>query len=100
MNMWTLKVRVTPRASRNEIVRWDGDALHVRVTAPPAEGQANEACRDLLAKALDVPKSRLSLVRGAHSREKTFRIEGGDPQLLQRLSSGGGEPEVAPMSDR
>lgn len=85
MNAWTLKVRVTPRASRNEVVRWDGETLYVRVTAPPAEGQANEACRDLLAKVLNVPKSRISLIQGAHSRDKTFRMEEGDPQSLQRF---------------
>lgn len=85
MSAWTLKVRVTPRASRNEIEGWDGETLRIRVTAPPAEGQANEACRELLAKALGVPKSRIALVQGAHHREKVFRVEGGDPQVLQQF---------------
>ncbi|MEJ5252703.1 MAG: DUF167 domain-containing protein [Chthonomonadetes bacterium] len=85
MNVWTLKVRVTPRASRNEIESWDGEILRIRVTAPPAEGQANEACRDLLAKALGVPKSKIVLVQGAHHREKVFRVEGGDRQVLEQF---------------
>lgn len=86
MSTWTLKVRVTPRSSRNEIEQWDGAILHVRVTVPPTGGQANEACCRLLAKALDIPKSRITLVQGVHSREKVFRIDGGDQQVLQQFA--------------
>lgn len=86
MSTWTLKVRVTPRSSRNEIERWDGTILHVRVTAPPTGGQANEACCKLLAKALGVPPSRVTLVHGIRSREKVFRIDGGDEQVLQQFA--------------
>jgi uncharacterized protein (TIGR00251 family) len=49
--------------------------LVVRVTAPPAEGKANEAVRRLIAKRLGVAKSRVTIVRGARSRDKTIRIE-------------------------
>ena len=70
----TLSVRVTPRASRDEILR-DGADLKVRVTAPPEDGKANAAVTKLLAKALGLPKSRLTLVRGETSRDKSFRID-------------------------
>lgn len=86
MSGWLLEVRVTPRASRNEVESWDGETLRVRVTAPPTEGQANEACRELLAKALDIPQSKVILVQGARSREKVFRIEQGEPGLMDRLA--------------
>jgi uncharacterized protein len=70
-----LHVRVQPRARRNEVVGWRGDALRVRVTAPPADGEANRAVTDLLAGALGVAASRIVLVRGAASRDKLFRVE-------------------------
>ena len=70
-----LHVRVQPGARRNEILGWQGDALRVRVTAPPAEGQANHAVTDLLAHALGIAASRIALVRGATSRDKLFRVE-------------------------
>lgn len=69
-----LRVRVQPRASRNEVVGWQDDALRVRVTAPPADGLANRAVTDLLARALRLPASQIALVRGAASRDKLFRV--------------------------
>ena len=82
-----LHVRVQPRARSNEVVGWQGDALRVRVTAPPAAGEANRAVTDLLAEALGVAASRIALVRGAASRDKLFRIERLSPSALRaRLS--------------
>ncbi len=74
-----LRVRVQPNANRNEIVRWEdhpqhGRVLHVRITAPPAEGQANAALVALLADRLHLPKFRVTLLRGASFRIKTFEI--------------------------
>jgi uncharacterized protein len=72
-----LRVRVQPRASANEItgVRDDG-VLVVRVTAPPAEGKANDAVRRLIARRLRVGVSRVEIVRGGAARDKVLRIEG------------------------
>ena len=69
-------VRVQPRASRDEIVGWQDDALRVRVTAPPVEGEANAAVRRLVARALGVAPSTVALVRGDHSRDKLVRVAG------------------------
>ncbi|MBU2963734.1 DUF167 domain-containing protein [Citreicella sp. C3M06] len=69
-----IELRVTPKASRNEIRDEDG-ALRVYVTTVPEDGKANAAVIKLLAKALGVPKSRLTLLRGATSRDKLFRVE-------------------------
>ena len=71
-------VRLTPRGGRDHIDGWDGDVLRVRVAAPPAEGRANEAMLRLVAKALRVPVSRVSLVSGSQSRLKLLAIEGLD----------------------
>ncbi|WP_345790409.1 DUF167 domain-containing protein [Sphingopyxis sp. BSN-002] len=71
-----LEVRVTPGASR-DAVRIDGDLVQVRVTAPPADGAANDAVIALLAAALDRPRRDLSLLRGASSRIKLIGIATG-----------------------
>ena len=72
----TFAVRVVPRASRNEIVGVHGDALKVRLTAPPVEGRANEALIAFLAKRLGVRKSQVEIVAGATSRRKMIRVMG------------------------
>lgn len=71
-----LRVRVTPKASRNEIQGISEGALRLRIKAPPVDGAANEEARGFLAKLLGRPKSSLRLERGAGSRDKVFRIEG------------------------
>ena len=68
-----LSLRVRAGASRDSITLCD-DALRVHVTTAPENGKANAAVRALLAKALGVPKSRLSLVRGRTARDKVFEI--------------------------
>ena len=71
--------RVTPNASRDAIegveIRDDGQArLKLRVRAVPEKGKANKAVVALLAKALAVPKSALSVTAGETARDKTIRI--------------------------
>ncbi len=70
-----LTVRVTPRASRNAVSVDEGGHLKVSVTTVPEDGKATAAVRKLLAHALGVAKSDLTLVRGATSRDKAFRID-------------------------
>jgi uncharacterized protein YggU (UPF0235/DUF167 family) len=69
-----ITVRVTPGASRTSVEE-NGDTLRVRVTAPPEGGKANEAVRVALARALGLAKGRLTLVRGATSRVKVWRVD-------------------------
>ncbi len=68
-----IAVRVTPKASRNRVVMQDGD-IRVYVTVVPENGKANAAVQKLLAKAVGVAKSRLTLMRGETSRDKVFRV--------------------------
>ncbi|MBC8263994.1 MAG: YggU family protein [Anaerolineales bacterium] len=72
----TFAVRVVPRSSKNEIVGVHGDALKVRLTAPPVEGRANEDLIAFLAQRLGVRKSEVEIVAGAASRRKMIRITG------------------------
>lgn len=62
--------------------------LHVRVTRPPVDGEANAAIRRAVAAALDVAPSRLRLVSGERGRTKRFAVEGIAPaQLAARLDA-------------
>ena len=65
----------------------EGDAVKVYVTAPPADGEANAAVIAVLAKALGIAKSKLAIVRGEASREKTISVEGlSAEEALRRLN--------------
>jgi uncharacterized protein (TIGR00251 family) len=77
-----LHVRVTPRASKSEVVGWEKGALRVRVTASPVDGRANRAVLALLAEAFGVPPSSVVLVRGERGRDKLIRIQGWSGQAL------------------
>jgi uncharacterized protein (TIGR00251 family) len=72
----TLKVRLQPRASRDGIDGLHGDALKVKVTAPPLEGKANKAVKKLLAGKLGLSPSQIEVIAGERSREKLLRISG------------------------
>jgi len=70
-----LAVRVTPRASRNEIVEMLEDGtIKVRIAAPPADSEANTALIEFMAEILGVPKSRLDIVAGASGRDKLISV--------------------------
>ena len=70
-----LAVRVTPRASRNEIVEvLDDGTIKVRIAAPPSDEEANTALIEFLAEILGVPKSRLDIVAGEAGRDKLIAV--------------------------
>ena len=71
-----LRIRLQPRASRNEIGEAVGDELKIKVTAPPVDHAANEALLRLLAEALDSPRNAIQLVRGNTSRHKVISVAG------------------------
>ena len=72
----TLRVRVQPRASRDEIVGERDGSLVVRLTAPPVEDRANKALCRLIARRLGVAPTRVTVLRGAKSRDKIVQVEG------------------------
>ena len=71
----TIKVRVQTKASRNQVDRFAGDTLRIRVTAPPEDGKANQVVIDLLANGLNVAKSSIRIVRGHSSRDKLVSVD-------------------------
>ena len=83
----TLRVRVQPRSSKAGITGIQGDCLKVCVNAPAVEGAANKACRDAIAKALGIPKSRVEIVSGLKSREKRMLLKGAKKEeILSRIA--------------
>ncbi|MCX6344502.1 MAG: DUF167 domain-containing protein [Armatimonadetes bacterium] len=88
MTFSILKLHVTPRSSKNEIIGWRDDVLCVKITAPPVEGAANSAIVKFIADALGVRKSQVELVSGEKSREKSVRIEGlTQSEIRERVKS-------------
>lgn len=71
-----LTVRVVPRSSRSRVDGLVGDALKVRLQAPPVDGRANAALVDFMAEALGVPRRAISLAAGLTGRTKRLRVEG------------------------
>ena len=69
-----INVRVTPRARVQKIVA-DGDTLRVYTNAAPTDGAANAVVIKMLSQYYDVPKSRISIIRGATSHDKVVEIE-------------------------
>jgi uncharacterized protein len=71
-----LRLRIQPRASREEVVGVSGDAIRIRLTAPPVDGAANEALVRFLALRLEVPRSAVELVSGLTGRTKLVAVAG------------------------
>lgn len=82
-----LEVAVTPRSAADRVGPFVDGVLRVRVTRPPADGEANRAVIRLVARALELAPSRLALVSGERSRRKRLRVDGiGDEELVRRLA--------------
>jgi len=82
--MAQLKVKVVPGSSRDQIVGWLGDALKIKVTAPPEKGKANEAVIGLLAEALGVSSDDIEIVSGHSSPSKVIAITGMDDEAIKK----------------
>jgi hypothetical protein len=80
-----LAIHVQPRASRTEIVGAHGDALKIRLSAPPVDGAANEALVEFLSERFAVPRRAVRILSGAQSRAKTVEIDGLTADDVRRL---------------
>jgi uncharacterized protein YggU (UPF0235/DUF167 family) len=87
-----LRVRLTPSGGADRIDGAGADAggvyLKARVGAVAADGKANAALCALIAKALSLAKSRVSVIRGAASRMKTLEIEGANAEDIAAFIAG------------
>ncbi|OGO36137.1 MAG: YggU family protein [Chloroflexi bacterium RBG_16_57_8] len=80
-----IRVHVHPNASRNQIVGFRDDVLHVKIAAPPVEGKANQELVGFLSGLLGVGKSSVTIERGAIGRRKTVAVSGLERGYVIRL---------------
>ena len=80
-----LSIHVQPRASRTEVAGLHGDALKIRLAAPPVDGAANDECVRFLARALGVGRAAVEILSGQTSRRKVVRVEGVTAADARRL---------------
>jgi len=81
----TLRLHIQPGAKKTEVTGLHGEALKIRLAAPPVDGKANACLIAFLADQLGVAKAAVSLVSGDSSRAKRVRISGFDPALIKRI---------------
>lgn len=80
----TLTLHLQPGAKRSEVAGLHGEALKIRLAAPPIEGRANEALLRFIAERFDVPLRNVELKQGAQSRHKRVEVHGStvEPESL------------------
>lgn len=71
----TFKIYVQPRSAKNKVAGIHGDALKIKLTAPPVDNAANKMCVAFLARCLDVPKSSVEIISGQTSRSKQILVK-------------------------
>ena len=82
----TLTLHIQPGAKKTAFAGLHGDALKIRLAAPPVDGKANEALLRFVAEALSLPKSAVSLKSGQTSRRKVLELQGATPEAVTRLA--------------
>lgn len=81
-----LALHIQPGAKKTSVAGPHGDALKIRLAAPPVDGKANAELLGFLAKACGVPRSAVGLLSGETSRAKRVRISGADPARVAALA--------------
>jgi uncharacterized protein (TIGR00251 family) len=81
-------VRVQPRASRSEVVGIYGDALRIRLAAPPVDGAANAELVDFLAEIFAVARRSVKILAGESSRSKIVEVEGITERAVHDVAAG------------
>ena len=74
--MVTFAIKVVPRAPKNQIAGIEGDAVRIRLNAPPVEGKANDALIAFLAETFGVRRAQIEIIVGETSRRKIVRVRG------------------------
>ena len=82
----TLTLHIQPGARKTELAGLHGDAMKIRLAAPPVDGKANEALISFLAEILGLTRSAVSLKSGHSSRRKVLEVSGATPEAVERLA--------------
>lgn len=80
-----LEVKITPNASKNEILRWEENRLVIKIQGVPEKGKVNENLISFLARTLGIAKSQIRIVAGQVSRLKKLNIQGISLEQLKEL---------------
>ena len=80
-----LNLRIVPRAAKNAIQGEHGDALKIRLCAPPVDGAANAALIEFLADTFSLPRARVQLLSGQTSRNKRVLLSGCSSSSVRSL---------------
>ncbi len=79
-----LNLHIQPGAKKTEVVGLHGEALKIRLAAPPVDGKANEALLSFVAAKVGVGKTAVELVSGQTSRAKRIKVGGVTPEIIHR----------------
>ncbi len=82
-----LSLHIQPGAKKSRVAGLHGEALKIRLAAPPVDGKANTALVAFVAELLQLPRAAVSLKSGQTSRQKVLRVEGVDEKRLADLAS-------------
>lgn len=85
----TLTLHIQPGAKKTELAGLHGDALKIRLAAPPVDGKANEALLKFIAETLGMAKTAITLKSGHASRRKILEIKGADRIAIAALAAQG-----------
>lgn len=81
-----VSLRISPNASKNEIIKTD-DGVKIKITAPPVDGKANKCLVEFLSKMFKIPKSSIEILRGETSKEKTLLLKIDDDDKIAMIKS-------------
>lgn len=79
-----LNLRISPNASKNEIVKTE-DVIKVKITAQPVDGKANKALIEYLSKNFKIPKTSFEILKGETTKDKSVLVKCTDEEKLQKL---------------
>ncbi|MCD6528061.1 YggU family protein [bacterium] len=85
MDKIILKVKVAPRAKKNEIVGWQNNVLKIKINALPVKGKANQELIKFLADKLNIKKGQIRIVKGLTNRKKEVELINADKNVLRKI---------------
>ena len=81
-----LRLRISPNASKNQFIFTD-DMIKLKITAQPIENKANKAVIEYLSKLFKVPKTKITILKGDTSKEKTLLIKTTDMEKIENIKT-------------
>lgn len=80
-----VRIKISPNASKNEIIRNDDGSVKIKITAQPIEGKANKALVEFLSKEFKIPKTSIEILKGDTSKEKTILFRTTDEAKISSI---------------